>query len=61
MPTFKIAYSGWKTVEVEAATADEAEEKFWDEGMNDLYDAEIGDIIEADKQFDGQFEEANNE
>lgn len=44
---YQIAYSGWKTAEVEASSEEEAIEKFWDEGLNDLYDTEIGDVMEA--------------
>jgi len=50
MPVFQIAYSGWTTVNVEAATEDEAREKFWDEGLNDLNDAEIGNVMEVEEQ-----------
>lgn len=44
MATYKIAYSGWTEVTVEATSPEEAEEKFWEEGLNDLSDAEI-DVI----------------
>lgn len=49
MPTFKIAYSGWAQVEVDAPTEQLAIEKFWDNGLNDLYDAEIGDVMEVEE------------
>ena len=48
MKRYKIAYSGWNTVEVEANSPEEAEDKFWDDGLNDLYDAEIGDVVELE-------------
>jgi hypothetical protein len=38
---YKIAYSGWTEVEVEADTPDQAIEKFWNDGLNELYDAVI--------------------
>lgn len=38
---FRIAYSGWTTVDVEADSPEQAIDKFWDDGMNDLYDAVI--------------------
>lgn len=41
MTKFRIAYSGWTTVEIEAETAEEAVNKFWDDGYNDLNDAVI--------------------
>lgn len=49
--TYKIAYSGWQVVEVEADTPEAAEEKFWNDDMNDLYNAEIGEIVPADTPF----------
>ena len=44
---YKIAYSGWTTVEVEASTPEEAINKFWDDGLNDLYDA----VIDTDPEL----------
>lgn len=41
---YTIGYSGWTTIEVEADSPEQAEQKFWDEGLNDLYDAEINEI-----------------
>jgi hypothetical protein len=38
---YKISYSGWTTVEIEAESPSDAIGKFWDEGHNDLYDAVI--------------------
>lgn len=46
MKRWSIAYSGDTTVTVEAETKEKAEEIFWEEGLNDLYDSEIGDIVE---------------
>lgn len=45
MAKYQIAYSGWTTVQVEANSPEEAEKKFWEEGLNDLADAEVGDIL----------------
>lgn len=44
---YQIGYSGWQTVEVEADSKEQAEQKFWDDGLNELNDAEIDDIVEV--------------
>lgn len=41
MKTYQIAYSGWTTVEVQAETPEQAIDKFWEDGLNDLNDAVI--------------------
>lgn len=48
---YKIAISGWDVVEVEADSPEDAEFKFFDEGLNALYNTEIEEIAEADKGF----------
>lgn len=50
--TFKIAYEGYQVVEVQADTAEEAEAKFWDEGLNDLYNANICEIVPSYEAFE---------
>lgn len=45
---YQIVYSGWTTVEVEADSPELADQKFWDEGLNDLNDVEIQEIIILD-------------
>lgn len=44
---YKISYTGWTIIEVDADSPEQAEEKFWDDGLNDLYDTEIDEISEA--------------
>lgn len=47
MAKYRIQYSGWTTVLIEAGSPEEAEHKFWEDGLNDLFDAEIQDVTEA--------------
>ena len=49
---YKIAYTGDSVVEVEANTAEEAEEKFFEEGLNDLYNSEILEVVPAGEAFE---------
>jgi len=43
---YRIEYSGWDFTFVEAGTAEEAADKFWDEGKNALNDAVIESVTE---------------
>lgn len=44
MPTFIVTYTGTTSVNIDAATEQEAAEKFWNEGLNDLENAEIDSV-----------------
>lgn len=44
MAKYTIVYRGWTTAEVAANSIEEAEEQFYDEGLNELNDSEIDDI-----------------
>lgn len=48
---YKIAYEGYNVVEVEADTIEQAEEAFWERGLNDLYNAEIREIVPVGQPF----------
>ncbi len=54
MARYIVAYSGWTQVEINANSIEEAEEKFWEDGLNDLNDAEIGDIVLKEEVSDGK-------
>lgn len=63
MKTFKVACSGWLTVEVEAETEDEAIELVRDEAPGDaglLYDLEV-DNAEEVTPYKGSAREADDE
>jgi hypothetical protein len=54
MAKFKVAISGWAVVEVEAATAEEAENKVADEAPDmagELYNLEVHEAVPADEAF----------
>lgn len=48
---YKIAYTGYEVALVDAGSEDEARELFYDEGLNDLYNAEIVEVVPADEAF----------
>lgn len=49
---YKVAYEGLNIVEIEANSAEEAEDKFFEDGHNDLYNAQIVETVEADQPFE---------
>jgi len=48
---YYIAYEGYNVVAVEANSKQAAEDRFWDEGLNDLANAEIREIQPETKAF----------
>lgn len=52
---YKIFYSGWTAVEVEASSEAEAHRMFWDHDLHELYDPEITsiDLVELSKSQRG--------
>lgn len=48
---YKIAYSGINVTEVEADSREKAIRAFWQHGFNELYNAEIEEVVEISNPF----------
>lgn len=51
MSKYKLATSGYLVVEVEADSPDEAADKLFEDGLNELYNQEIHEIVKAGEAF----------